>query len=284
MENEPTQGDVIDVIHPVVTPLDQARVQAARDALPWPIKGAPFEVDTLASIIGVYVGGGYWEAHAAPFVRCGSKPVQFPDGVRIEDLDGLSGLMHAYAAWHTYDFDTDGDVTASPAWLARLLTMFSWTLLPVWSDGGLKDPNMRPVTAARANARCAIVPGGNLHGLVVGGWALARELAAVLVEVIEADSFEAVSMRSAGPVLMPARLADALRGVAPIPGHDLGAVAFGDMPVGAIDRDEFASEYVWGRQSLGRAAERLHNAYRRGDWAGQGVDSDGLLSWQSSVA
>ena len=254
MEYELGSGDLVDVIHPVVAPLDRARVHAARDALPWPVKGAPFEVDTMASIIGVYVGGGYWEPHAPPFVRCGPSPVSVPAEFRIDALDGLSGLLHAYAAWHTYDFDTDGDVSASPAWLARLLTMFSWMLLPSWSDGELTNPNMRPVTAARANARCAIVPGGNLHGLVVGGWALARALAEVLVEVIEAESFEPVSPHLAGPVLMPSRLADALRGVAPIPGHALGVVAFGEMPVGAINRDEFASEYVWGRQSMGRVA------------------------------
>ena len=68
------RGDVVDVLRPVVVRLDKARVKAARGVLPWPIKGAPFDVDTMASIIGVYVGGAYWGPHAVPFVRCGPVP------------------------------------------------------------------------------------------------------------------------------------------------------------------------------------------------------------------
>ena len=154
-------------------------------------------------------------------------------------------------------------MSASPAWLARLLTIFSWTLLPSSSHVALNDSNMRRVTAARANARCAIVPGGNLHGLVVGGWAIARELATVLIELF---GDEAIHRELAVPVtgtLMPELFADALRGVAPMPAFDLGAVVFGDIAASAIDRDEFTSEYVWGRALLSRAAGRVHTAYRR---------------------
>ena len=257
------RGHGVDVLRPVVVRLDKARIKAARGVLPWPIKGAPFDVDTMASIIGVYLGGAFWGPHAVPFLRCGAVPVAFPDTVRFDGFGGLSGLLHAYAAWHTYTFDDEDDVSASPAWLARLLTIFSWTLLPSSSDAALDDPNMRLVTAARANARCAIVPGGNLHGLVVGGWAIARELATVLIELL---GDEAIHRDPAVPVtgtLVPERFADALRGVAPMPAFDLGAVVFGDIAASAIDRDEFTSEYVWGRALPARAAGRVHTAYRR---------------------
>ena len=259
------------VFQPAVDRVDPRRVAAARAALPWPVAGAPFEFDGMGSIIGVYLAGSYWQAHGEPYLRVGPEPVALPTAVDLGLVSDRGAMLYAFASWHAYPFDDGSSISGSPAWLARILTMVSWTLYARTSDGVPDGPDLRYVCAARANAQCAIVPGGNLHGLVMCAWGIAHALAGGLLAVLEDRNFAA---RFAGPskgLPMPAELVAVLHGIIPVPGVDLGVLLIDPDVQWTLDHDQLGVPYVWGRQSMSRAVSTVVAVHRRIIGVGRGA-------------
>ena len=96
------QDDEILVFEPVVSRPDAARVVESGDALPWPVVGAPFALDGMAEVIGVFLAGSAWAVHAPPFLRIGPHPVDVPDSLVLDALAERDSAVHAFAAWQTY--------------------------------------------------------------------------------------------------------------------------------------------------------------------------------------
>ena len=258
------QDDQILVFEPVVSRPDAARVVESGDALPWPVVGAPFALDGMAEVIGVFLAGSAWAVHAPPFLRIGPHPVDVPDSLVLDALAERDSAVHAFAAWQTFALDEKIAASASSAWLARLLTMMSWVLYPSTSEAPLRDPNFLRVSAAQANSVCAIIPGGNLHGLVTCAWALSRHLAVALLAAIDDKDVAAVfAVPSSERVLMPEAVRAALYGVVPVPGIDLGKLLLTPGAGWHLDREVFGTPYAWGRQSLARAVGQVALGYKR---------------------
>ena len=255
-------GTALRVYRPRFDPLDAARVEAARGVLPWPIARAPFWFDGVESVLGVYLAASYWSTYAAPYLRVEHHICELPGSVDLSVAPTREDMLHAFGAWHSYRLPSGVDASGSTAWLARLLTILSWLLYPRVSPEPDPDPNMMSVSAVRASASCAIVPGGNLHGLVVCGLRVASDMARAILDAVEDVDVAPMFTGAHSGAAMPRLVADALYGVVPIPGLDFGL--FLSQPNRGWDPDRETSDvsYVWGRRSLARGLKTATGVYR----------------------
>ena len=158
-------------------------------------RGAPFALDGMAEVIGVFLAGSAWAVHAPPFLRIGPHPVDVPDSLVLDALAERDSAVHAFAAWQTFALDEKIAASASSAWLARLLTMMSWVLYPSTSEAllaAIDDKDVAAVFAVPSSERVLMpeavraalygvvpVPGIDLGKLLLtpgAGWHLDREV------------------------------------------------------------------------------------------------------------
>ena len=258
----PDGTSALSVYRPVVTLLQPATVEASSGVLPWPVKGAPFCFHGLDSVLGVYLAGSYWSTHAAPYLRVEHEICDLCDSVDLSVAPTRTDMLHAFGAWHSYRFPDGQRAVGSAAWLARLLTILAWALHPRISPEPDPEPNLMAVSAVRANTSCAIVPGGNLHGLVVCGLRVASDIARAILDAVEQPDVAATFAGESPGGPMPQAVLDALYGVVPIPGLDLGLFLSDPKLEWHPDRERAHVPYVWGRRSLARGLTTATRVYR----------------------
>ena len=198
-----------------------------RERVPWPLAGLPFPFDDIMMMYGGYLGVTPSPGYAPPPPAVALQPC----GKRVDPNDVCTGKdaippLDALLAWLTMPVrmpDVDRDQYAVPtfAWPTRLLSVLAWLGRDSETYRLRNRHGVGYVPSMRHIARPAVIPGGHLDALLQLSLRVVRDAAGPLHDALsEAGLLQAVGVvpRAGGP---PRLLADAIAGLAPVPGAPL---------------------------------------------------------------
>ena len=196
-----------------------------RKRVPWPLAGLPFPFDDIMMMYGAYLGVAPTPDYAPPAPAVALQPC----GKRVDPNDVCTGKdaippLDALLSWLTMPVrvpDVDEDQYAVPtfAWPTRLLSVLAWLGRDSETYRLRNGHGVGYVPSMRHIARPAVIPGGNLDALLQLSLRVVRDAAGPLHDALsEAGLLQAVGIvpRAGKP---PRLLADAIAGLAPVPGR-----------------------------------------------------------------